>query len=117
MFMIYLTAILTAPFFIHILHFAMQKGQIFGIWQKVLDYFYGSEKLQWLEKPLGGCYLCFSNLIAAIVVISLWVFHERPFNSIVISLILSSFMITTITTISVLLHNFIESKNKKENGL
>lgn len=110
--MIYLTAILTTPFFIHILHFATQRGQILGKWQDVLEYIYGKESIQWLEKPLGGCYLCFSNLIAALTIIALWIVVGRPFNSIIISVILSSFFITTITTLSVLLHNFIEQEKK-----
>lgn len=110
--MIYLIAVVTAPFFINVLHFAIQQGRIFGKWQKVLEFLYASKSLNFLEKPLGGCYICFSNLIAFLTIVALWVFNEKPFQSYILSYILSSFMITTITVLSVIINNFFTNKIK-----
>ena len=111
--MIYISTLLTLPFFIHILHFATQKGQIFGFWQRVLDYLYGNERLRFLEKPLGGCYLCFSNLVSALVIVLLWIFVGRPFEAIIGSLFVSSFLVSTITVLSVLLHGHINKEKQQ----
>lgn len=110
--MIYIATLLTLPFFIHVLHFATQKGQILGFWQRVLDYLYGNESLRFLEKPLGGCYLCFSNLISVIAIVLLWIYSGRPFESIIGSLLVSSFLVSTITMLSVLLHGHLTKEKQ-----
>lgn len=91
----------------------MQEGRIFGFWQKVLDRIYGIEKISWLEKPLGGCFICFSNLLAALSIVSLWVLVGRPFDSVVLSVILSSFMVSVMVTLSMIIHGLVFNKNSE----
>lgn len=111
--MIYFFIIIMLPFFIHVLHFATQEGQIFGFWQKVLKFLYRHESTRHFEKFLGGCYLCFSNFISVLAIIAVWVLAGRPFGSIILSVFVCTFMVSTSVVLSVLLHGFINRILKK----
>ena len=55
-----------AAFFSSLMHYAIQRDNIFGGWQRVLDWLYSKEKLRSFGKPLGDCYLCFSHMLACV---------------------------------------------------
>lgn len=103
--MIYLLVLGTLPFFIHVLHYAIQEGRIFGFWQKVLAFLYRRKITRPLEKMLGGCYLCFANQCTFWTMVILWVTVGKPLESLLLSVLLSAYLISTVVVASLFVHN------------
>lgn len=110
----------------HLLYFCIQKGEIFGGWQKVLMKIHPKDKKrnafarEFFYKRMGGCDICFRQTIAElsfIAFIALWtsyaVFPTTNVESIVLRWFCNICLFVAYSGISLTVGQSMEKKEEK----